>query len=619
MKKLECVKSKAEVIYCWFCSIMAVLAMNCKMECVDGGRDSVLLNGVYKLGHSFYSYNFMDVFMVAAVFLLIRHVREQDVMRGSKWIRIFSLIFSVSYIVSLSYCKYDSAEFLFGDRFQLLLAAICIIGYYIIIYYALCLLVMCLERNGKAPVKQENIAGNFLQRHMWLTAFVIIFLCWLPWIFMNYPGTDEPDSVNQMKQYLGDRVFNAHHPPLSTYIMGTLFVIGRSIWNANFGFFLYIFLQTFLGAVIFSWSIYEIYKLGVRSTYCLIAVLYYALLPMWGGTMQGDGKDILYAELVAFFVTCLVRIIVTRKCDKKAGILLTVAGILTALLRNNGIYAVFPTVLILSCYLKNMERKKMCVVLGTITIVYCCVISIVYPGMGIEKGSIREALSMPFLQTARYVNEYEEEVTDHEREVINSVLAYDSLKAYDPKNADSVKNTYKDDDSKLPEYFKVWFQMFLKHPSSYISAALNMGGGYMAPVMVGFPAPIGIDSDEYFSGLGVEHIFQDRFADIFVEIELASMEMPAIRYFCMAGTYTWIMLICIMLLLREKLYGGLILFVPEIMNVLVCIASPTWHIRYALPVMAVMPLMIGWTYYLLSNKGHNNRNERSEKDNGIIR
>lgn len=607
MNKLENVKSRAGVIYCWLCSIMTVLAMNCKMECVDGGRDSALLNGVYKLGHSFYSYNFMDVFMIAAVFLLIRYVREQGVIQDGKWVRMFSLVLSVSYVVSLSYCKYDSAEFLLGDQFQALLAAICIIGYYIIIYYVLCLLIMRLERKGKQEAQRER-TDNFLHRHMWLVSFIIIFLCWLPWILMNYPGTDEPDSVNQMKQYLGERAMNAHHPPLSTFLMGTLFEIGRSVWDANFGFFLYIFLQTFLGAVIFSWSIHEIHKLGIRGSYCLMAIMYYALLPIWGGTMQGDGKDILYAELVAFFVTCLVKIIVTGQCGKKEGILLAVAGILTALLRNNGIYAVFPTILILSCYLKNAERKKICVVLGTITLVYYGVTNIVYPSMGIEKGSVREALSMPFLQTARYVNEYEEEVTGYEREVIDSVLSYDSLNTYDPKNADSVKNTYKGDDSKLPEYFKVWFQMFLKHPLCYVSAALNTGGGYMAPVIVGFPAPIGMESDVYFSGLGVGHIFGDRFANVFVEIELASMEMPVIRYFCMAGTYTWIMLVCIMLLLRKKRYGGLILFVPEVMNVLVCIASPTWHIRYALPVMAVVPLMIGWTHDLLSNRIYEGRN-----------
>lgn len=595
MKKLERVRSKAKEIYGWVCSILAVLALNCKMEYIDGG-------GISGLRHSFYSYNFVDVFLMAAIFLLIRHVREQGGMRDNRWVRIFSLLLSVSYIVSLSYCKYDSAVFLLGDQVQMLLAVMCIIGYDILIYYTLCLLIMYLERSRKEPARQDRAEG-LTNRHVWITAFIIMLLCWLPWILMNYPGTDEPDSVNQMKQFLGDREFNAHHPPLSTFIMGSLFVIGRSVWDANFGFFLYILLQTILGALIFSWSIYEIHKLGVRGRYCILATLYYAVLPMWGGTMQGDGKDILYAEFVVFFVTCLVRIIVTRQCGRKESILLIAASILTALLRNNGIYAVLPTILLLVCYLKNAERKKMCVVLGTVALVYWGVTKVVYPGMGIEAGSVREALSIPFLQTARYVNEYEEEVTAHEREVIDSVLAYDSLKAYDPKHSDSIKNTYKNDDSKLPEYFKIWFQMFLKHPSCYISAALNSGGGYMAPVMVGFPAPIGIESDEYFSGLGVEHVFKDRFADFFVKIELASMEMPVIRYFCMAGSYTWIVLICVMLLLRERLYSGIILFMPEIMNVLVCIASPTWHIRYALPVMAVVPLMIGWTYFLFLGRG----------------
>jgi len=597
MNQWEYAKSKTNGIYCWLCSVLVVLAMNCRMECVNGGRDSILLNGIYKLWHSFYSFNFTDVFILMAFFVLIRYVRGQETIRNVQWIRILSLLLAVFYVVSTSYCKYDSAAFLFQDSFQILLSAMCITGYYILMYYVLCFCILYVETKEKEP-ELQNTTDNFFHKHIWCATFLLIFLSWLPWILMNYPGTDEPDSVYQMQQYLGDASLTAHHPPLSTFIMGMLFVIGNSIWNANFGFFLYIFLQTFLGALIFSWSINEMYKLGVRCRYCYMAVLYYALLPLWGGTMQGDGKDILYAEFVALFVTGLVRIIVTKQCGKKQALYWGGVCILTALLRNNGIYTIIPTLLVLLYFLKGIERKKMCLILCTVLLVCFCITNIVYPGMGIEKGSVREALSLPLLQTARYVNTYEEEVTEYEKQVIESVVDYDALKTYNPKHADSVKNTYKGDNSKLPEYFKVWFQMFLKHPTSYISAFWNKGGGYLAPVSVGFPAPIGTESSEYFSLLGVEHVFQDRFAGIFVEIEYASMEMPVIRYFCMAGTYTWIMLVCIILLLRKKIYSGLILFVPEIMNVLVCIASPTGHIRYALPVMTVVPLMIGWTYYL---------------------
>ena len=42
----------------------------------------------------------------------------------------------------------------------------------------------------------------------------------------------------------------------------------------------------------------------------------------------------------------------------------------------------------------------------------------------IEPGGIQEALSLPFQQTARYVKEHEEEVTQEEKEAIKGVLAY---------------------------------------------------------------------------------------------------------------------------------------------------------------------------------------------------
>lgn len=62
----------------------------------------------------------------------------------------------------------------------------------------------------------------------------------------------------------------------------------------------------------------------------------------------------------------------------------------------------------------------------------------------IEPGGIQEALSLPFQQTARYVKEHEEEVTQEEKEAIKGVLAYNKLgKYYNPKISDPVKATYK--------------------------------------------------------------------------------------------------------------------------------------------------------------------------------
>lgn len=586
-------------VFYFICAVIATLAVNCKMECVIGAETSLVLNGIYKLYHAFYSYNFSDVLVLIALYILIRYIDEQD-SRCDKWTVAFSALLSFSFVVSTSFNKYDSTAFLTQDKFQMLLSGICIAGYYIVFYYGLRLLVILL--NKKISCLSPIASDDFLHRHVWLLAFMIIFVCWLPWIIMNYPGTSCPDGTLQLRQYFGDAPFTAHHPPFSTFIMGVLMESGKFIWDANFGFFLYILLQTILGAIIFSYSIKKIYDFGIRLRYCMIGTLFYAILPLWGGTLQEYGKDLLYTEIISLFVICLVNIILTKRCEVKESVMLFLAGLFASLLRNNGIYAVLPTIVILVFYLKSMERKRMFVVVCSTMIVYCSVVKIIYPGMGIQDGSIKEALSIPFLQTARYVDMHEEEVTEYEKEVIESVLDYEALATYNPKHADSVKNTYKGDDSKLPQYFAVWFQMFCKHPGTYIAAFLNKGGGYMAPVYVGFPSPIGTTHTEYISEMGINNVFGEKFAKLFVHIEYATMEMPIIRYFCMAGTYTWIVLVCLLLLLREKIYSGLILFIPEVMNVLVSIASPTWHIRYALPVMAVIPLMIGWTYYSIYTK-----------------
>ena len=79
----------------------------------------------------------------------------------------------------------------------------------------------------------------------------------------------------------------------------------------------------------------------------------------------------------------------------------------------------------------------------------------------IEPGGIQEALSLPFQQTARYVKEHEEEVTQEEKKAIKGVIAYNKLgKYYNPKISDPVKATYKKKATTkdLTAYLKVWVQ-----------------------------------------------------------------------------------------------------------------------------------------------------------------
>ena len=86
--------------------------------------------------------------------------------------------------------------------------------------------------------------------------------------------------------------------------------------------------------------------------------------------------------------------------------------------------------------------------------------------LDIPAGSVGEALSVPMQQTARYIRDYGNEVTDDERTAIEKVLDYDAIaQSYMPELSDGVKQYYKNPGKgDLARYMLVWAKMLLKHP-----------------------------------------------------------------------------------------------------------------------------------------------------------
>ncbi|MBD5521800.1 MAG: hypothetical protein HDR03_11400 [Lachnospiraceae bacterium] len=596
-------KAEARKIGYLFLAAAVVLVLHCKIQIIEAYDSSAseVVHFIGKLSNFFTSYNLTDLFVWAAAYFMIRYVSLRD-RSVDKWSALLSALFSVSYVLSNSYMTFNSTAFLTRNRYQLFLSGFCMYGFFVLFYFCIRMILIFLDEHSGIFVR-EHAAQNLRVRFLPIS-FSVILLCWLPWILMNYPGSFCPDSQAQLRQFFGDATFTAHHPPLSTYIMGTLVVIGDFLVDKNFGCFLYLLLQTCMGAWVFSAGVKKLYVVGLRFRYCFLMILFYALAPFWGCFVQWYEKDLLYTEAATLFLIHLIDIVIKRECTKRDAEILAAAGVLASLLRNNGIYAVLPVILLLAFYVGRRFRKAIWISLFCTILIYGCFVKIIFPSvLGIKNGSVKEALSIPFQQTARYVVAYGDEVTEYEKDVIDSVLDYDSLvEKYDPVISDPVKGMYKEDGSKLPEYFKVWFQMFLKHPGIYISAVLNGSYGYIAPVQTNIEAGILTDFGErysYLTGIGIHRIFDELPTSVFTYIRNIGLNVPLVKYLSMPGMYSWITMTCAVIFLKEKKYGFLIILVPEFMNILVCIASPLSNaIRYELPVAAAVPLLIGWTYIL---------------------
>lgn len=583
-------------------SCVAVFTLHCRFEISGGGfPDSALLNTLNKLYNSFTPMNYTDLVILFAVWKLFDHVFSGD--RGiDEGTGILSMLLSVLLVTCISFYKFNSSVFVLGSGFQLALSVFCICGFWILIYLSIRSLFYLMEKGMPEGKERAKVISTFYTGHFLLFGALIIFVGWLPWILMNYPGTSCPDGIYQLKQFLGDAAWAGGHPPLSTFIMGVLFSFGRWLIDANFGFFLYCLFQTCIGAWIFAYSMKKLLDLGLSAKWCTAGILFFAFTPFWGTYAQWFEKDLLYAEITTLQAVLVLEVLRKNSCSVKDSVLLSICSILASLLRNNGIYAVVPTLLLLAVWLKKKDRKRVFLALLATMLVYLSMTEgLYYSVLNMAKPSPAEALSIPFQQTARYVVYYGDEVTEYEREVIDRVLSFEGMANYDPVISDPIKGLYRG--AELGEYLKVWFQMFWKHPGCYVAAFLNNGYGYLAPVSQNIEAWVGLDYYSYDVELGIHHVFDLDVSNILVQIWHLSMTLPLVKYLCTPGMYTWLMLILALLLKKHRKFGALILFVPGAMNVLVCLASPLADaIRYEMPTVAAMPLLIGWTWHCLHDR-----------------
>lgn len=587
--------SQRESLLCFLLSCIAVFTLHCKFEIFGGGfPDSAFLNGLNKVYNTFYAMEFADIFVLIAIYLMLRFVVVREEGRDMAAM-ILSLILSVTLVSSISFRKFNSADFLLANIYQLLISLFCMAGFWIILYGVIrCVYFLF----GKAVWRKKCGNGSFLEKHFFLIGFCVIFLGWLPWIIMNYPGSGCPDSVLQLRQFFGDADWGAAHPPLSTVIMGSLFSFGRFAVNANFGFFLYCFMQTCTGAAVFSLSMKKLKDIGVPAAWCMIGILFFAFTPFWGTYAQWVEKDLLYAEAAVLQTVCMMNILVRKQCDTKNAVLLALSSLLAVFLRNNGIYAVLPAFILLAVWLKGRARRRIAAVALSVVLIYEGALKLLYPALNIQGLSAIEALSIPFQQTARYVCEHSDEVTEEERAVIEEVFGYEFMFNYDPVISDPIKIHCRT--TELGEYYKIWFKMFFKHPETYVAAFINKGYGYLAPVSQNIEAWIQMDCYPYLEQLGLHHVFDEKVPNVLGQIWNLSQVLPLVRYLCTPGFYTWIVVVLAMMLIQYRKRSALILFVPSLMNILVCLASPlAGAIRYELPTVASVPLLIGWTYYAI--------------------
>lgn len=536
-------------------------------------------------------------------------------------ILVISILFSMFMVIGISFDFYKSLKLVIKyPLFSILLLFILTLVFKMLIDY----LFVKLDKFKDKDIKKKSKFKECFDNHPFLVSLGFILICWLIYDIAFYPGILTPDSGNQILQFFGidnyyshvsnlldeNMIITNHHPVVHTLLLGACVKVGTLVSNVNLGIFLYVLIQTLVLSSVLSYTISFMKNLGVSLKYRFICLIIYALVPVFPFYSVTVVKDVLFGAIFILYVIMMARIVVKKE---KLSILSTLAFLivmfLLILIRNNGFHIIllsFPFLL----FVKYRDKFKLFMLFIIILGFNFSYNDIVLPYFKVTPSSVREKLSIPFQQTARYVKKYSDEVTLEEKEVIDKVLIYDTLSSrYDPLISDPVKNKFNKDstDEDLSKYFGVWFNQFKKHPVVYLEATLHNTYGYYYPYKTNWYIYY------KFKDKITEHGFDYHYNDLSGLRSGLTVSAQVFPYIPLVGLIvnigfsTWMIMLMIGYLISNKKFTEVTIYIPSLVVLMVCIASPVnVYFRYALPNVFAGPLLIGLFISIIKS--------RSEKD-----
>ena len=615
-------------------ALISALAMTVTLETPDPkyeGIDIVIYEYAYKILAQFGEWvkdqGFLMTVLTAGLFLLYGAVWQSE-RKMVRFGRIAAFILAVLYAGAKAFACADSLSAWYSPLFNLFKTGILICGFYYFYDTFIHLMYAVLHSRGDIALKRKSSRWLHIYRgHPWLVSWCTIFLMWLPHLVMRYPGAMSYDNYNELMYYWGCKTFTTAQPVFHTWLFGSFVRFGNWAGSANVGLFLFVVFQSLIMAAVLAGSLLLMKKWKSPVWLRLLAMGIYCIAPYYAGYAAFPIKDYLYTAFFVLFVLKLMELLSEEGMDifkKRPGydILWVAAVSLMILFRKNGLYVYLPVMLCMMAYSAVMFLRKKRRIIWQMWIVLCLPVVL---SSGVEKAIIvryqvemdspKEMFSLPFQQTARYVRDYGDEVTQEEREAIAAVLNYELLpEAYEELTVDPVKSTYHAQETKeLLNYFSVWFRQFLKHPVCYLEATWNQNYYLFAPDIdnivynrdcysgeeivpgTGFDEKIRFYVPEQMHGL----------ATIAVSWYTLLTRLPVVGMLNNVAFYVILMFCLLLFMVHDRMGKKIFVMLPLLMSFLFVILAPQIQNqpRYAFPIIYTIPAVTGFYIWVIRKNG----------------
>ena len=436
----------------------------------------------------------------------------------------------------------------------------------------------------------------------------LLLLAWLPYLIAYYPGTSFGDTSTQIELFF-DYINNSktlldHHPVFDTFLFGGFIWLGQTLFDsANIGCFLFIIIQCAATALSFTAICIFMKQHGAKNIHCLLALAFFAFyppIPQYAITML---KDSLYAWIYVFWFLLFIDLVISKGeilRNRRKLILFFLLALFSSLTKKTGAYLLLLTFFVLLFLYRTYWKQLLFSILLPVLIVLVLIPTFLFPLLPCLPGGKQETLGILFQQTAKYVTDHPDEVTEEEKAAIDPLLDYDTIpERYLLTVQDPIKfqnPLYKDyygiqkiDSDMLKPYLKVWISQGLKHPVTYLEATLGTCLGYFFPVNA-FEL-----FDEPGSGLHEQIIYQPAALSgihyYFVKAYNILTQTPVLSLFFQVVIFSWWIPVTVFCRMMQRNKKMLPLLIPVIGSILLCVLCPCTIGRYVMHLLYTAPLL----------------------------